>query len=92
MPSDSRIAKPEGFLKKEQLTEEMMNKIKTLNAIASKRDQSLAEMALAWIMRNPQITSVIIGASSVEQLKANLKAMENTDFNDTELLTIDKSL
>ena len=92
VPSDSRIAKPEGFLKKEQLTEEMMNKIKTLNAIASKRDQSLAEMALAWIMRNPQITSVIIGASSVEQLKANLKAMENTDFNDTELLTIDKSL
>ena len=80
------------MLFRSQLTEEMMNKIKTLNAIASKRDQSLAEMALAWIMRNPQITSVIIGASSVEQLKANLKAMENTDFNDTELLTIDKSL
>lgn len=92
IPADSRIAKGEGFLKKEQLTDEMLKKIKALMSIASRRDQSLAEMALAWILKDHNVTSVIIGASSVDQLKSNLKAMDNTSFSNEEILTIDKSL
>ena len=92
IPADSRIAKGEGFLKKEQLTDEMLKKIKALMSIASRRDQSLAEMALAWILKDHNVTSVIIGASSVDQLKSNLKAMANTSFRNEEILPIDKYL
>ena len=80
---DSRIARG-GFLKKEQLTEEVLCKIKTLNEIAEQRGQTLAEMALAWVLKDDLVTSVIIGASSVGQLEDNLKAINNTSFTEEE--------
>lgn len=87
IPENSRIAKG-GFLKKEALTEEVLSKIQALNALAIRRGQTLAEMALAWILKDDLVTSVIIGASSVGQLAENLKAMENTAFSAEELESI----
>lgn len=84
IPEDSRIARG-GFLKKEQLTEEVLQKIKALNEIAVERGQTLAEMSLAWLLKDELVTSVIIGASSVEQLQDNLKALDNTHFSAEEL-------
>jgi len=78
IPEDSRIAKG-GFLKKEALTEEVLNRIKALNEVAAQRGQTLAEMALAWVLKDEMVTSVIIGASSVAQLADNLKATEAND-------------
>lgn len=87
IPDDSRIARG-GFLKKEQLTEEVLKKITALNAIAQQRGQTLAEMALAWLLKDNLVTSVIIGASSVGQMADNLKALENTTFRPEELEAI----
>lgn len=83
IPADSRIAQG-GFLKEEQLTKEVLAKIKGLNQIALQRGQTLAEMALAWILRDNSVTSVIIGASSVEQMKDNLKGIQQTSFSGEE--------
>ena len=91
IPEDSRIAKG-GFLKKEALTEEVLNRIKALNEVATHRGQTLAEMALAWVLKDEMVTSVIIGASSVAQLADNLKAIENTKFTAEELETIQRIL
>lgn len=87
IPEDSRIARG-GFLKKEQLTDQVLNKIKALNEVAGSRGQTLAEMALAWILKDDLVTSVIIGASSVSQLADNLKATENCKFSPDELQRI----
>ena len=87
IPEDSRIARG-GFLKKEQLTDQVLNKIKALNEVAGSRRQTLAEMALAWILKDDLVTSVIIGASSVSQLADNLKATENCKFSPDELQRI----
>ena len=84
IPDDSRIAKRR-FLKKEALTDEVLKKIKALNELAIRRGQTLAEMALAWILKDDLVTSVIIGASSVGQLADNLKAIDNTAFSAEEL-------
>lgn len=91
IPEDSRIAKG-GFLKKEALTKEVLNRIKALNEVAAQRGQTLAEMALAWVLKDEMVTSVIIGASSVTQLADNLKAIENTKFTAEELETIQRIL
>ena len=91
IPEDSRIAKV-GFLKKEALTKEVLNRIKALNEVAAQRGQTLAEMALAWVLKDEMVTSVIIGASSVAQLADNLKAIENTKFTAEELETIQRIL
>ena len=91
IPEDSRIAKG-GFLKKEALTKEVLNRIKALNEVATQRGQTLAEMALAWVLKDEMVTSVIIGASSVAQLADNLKAIENTKFTAEELETIQRIL
>lgn len=91
IPQDSRIAKG-GFLKKEQLTEDILSKVKALNQIAAQREQTLAEMALAWVLKDDLVTSVIIGASSVEQLKDNLKARNNCIFSTDELNEINAIL
>ena len=77
IPEDSRMARG-GFLKKEQLTEDVLSKIKALNKMAEERGQTLAEMALAWVLKDDLVTSVIIGASSVAQLEDNLKAIRVT--------------
>lgn len=78
------------FLKKETLTNETLQKIKALNEVAGTRGQTLAEMSLAWLLKDDLVTSVIIGASSVTQLADNLKATENTDFSAEELEKIKK--
>ena len=90
IPEDSRIAHG-GHLKKESLTETTLKRIQALNAIAQKRGQSLAEMALAWILKDDYVTSVIVGASSTIQLEKNLKALESPTFTQEELEEIEKA-
>lgn len=89
IPEDSRIARG-GHLKKEALTDELLRKLQALNVLAGKRGQSLAEMALAWLLKDDCVTSVIIGASSVRQLEDNLKALDNTSFSVEELRGIEE--
>lgn len=91
VPDGSRMTKS-GFLRPEVLTGELMDKLRALNEIAVSRGQTLAEMALAWILRDERVTSVIIGASSVEQLKKNLRACQNKAFSAEELQRIDDVL
>lgn len=90
IPADSRIARG-GYLKKEALTPEMLARITRLNEIAASRSQSLAEMAVAWLLNDRRVTSVLVGASSVEQIASNLRALQNTSFSEEELKTIDLS-
>lgn len=85
IPDDSRIAKGIGFLQEKDLNPETVNKIEALNDIAVERGQTLADMALAWILRKDIVTSVIIGTSSVAQIDDNLKALENIQFSKTEM-------
>ncbi|NDW18401.1 L-glyceraldehyde 3-phosphate reductase [Dysgonomonas sp. 216] len=92
IPQSSRAAKESGFLKAEQITPEVIEKVKALNEIAKLRNQSLAQMALAWCLRPEQMTSVIIGTSSPKQLLDNLKATDNLTFSVDEYLQIDKIL
>lgn len=91
IPDDSRIARG-GFLKKEALTPEVLGKIQALNERAAIRGQSLAEMALAWLLKNETVTSVIVGASSVEQLGDSLKTLNHLSFEEEELHAIEKML
>lgn len=88
IPEDSRMAK-DFHLKKNILTDELLQRIKGLNEIAAQRGQTLAEMALAWILKNDLVPSVIIGASSVKQLEDNLKSIRNISFTEEELKAID---
>ena len=88
IPEGSRMSH-DAFLKKDTLTLATLQRIKALNAIAARRGQTLAEMALAWLLKDETVTSVIIGASSVAQLADNLKAMGNTTFTQEELEEID---
>ncbi|GAA3408423.1 L-glyceraldehyde 3-phosphate reductase [Streptosporangium vulgare] len=89
IPEGSRASQGR-FLTPDMLTEESMRHIRTLNEIAGRRGQSLAQMALAWALRDKRVTSVLIGASSVEQLENSLAAVENTSFDAGELEAIDK--
>ena len=88
IPENSRAAHSYGFLQKQQLTPEVIERIKLLNDIATSRGQSLAQMALAWCLHKPQITSVIVGTSSVKQLQNNIDSLRNTAFTDDELWRI----
>ena len=89
IPADSRVKTDGRFLKENQITEERIEKLKKMNEIASGRGQTLAEMALAWCLKDDAITSVIIGASKVSQILDNIKAATNTVFTDEELKAID---
>lgn len=91
IPEDSRIKTDGRFLKAEILTEKKLTQIRNLNEIAKQRGQSLAQMALAWILKDNIVTSVLIGASKPEQILMNLKAMDNTDFSAEELKLIDNN-
>ena len=84
IPDDSRIARG-GFLKRDDLTVDVLQKIRCLNNVAFRRGQTLAEMALAWLLRDERVTSVIVGASTVQQLADNMIALQNTVFSDEEL-------
>lgn len=89
IPEDSRIARG-GYLKESDLTESIHAKIKALDAVARKRGQSLAQMALEWLLSRQAVTSVIVGASSTAQLSDNLKALDGTPFTEEELREIDE--
>jgi L-glyceraldehyde 3-phosphate reductase len=92
IPSDSRAGKPHGFLKSDEITAEKLQKITKLNELAKKRDQSLAQMALSWLLKDKRVTSVLIGASSVEQLDNNIDALKNLDYTKEELSAIESIL
>jgi L-glyceraldehyde 3-phosphate reductase len=92
IPENSRAFNPNGHLKTEEVSVERIQKIIQLNAIAQQRKQSLAQMALAWLLKDNRITSVLIGASSVGQLKNNIDSLQNLDFSSAELLEIENIL
>jgi L-glyceraldehyde 3-phosphate reductase len=89
VPEGSRASR-EGSLSRELLTDESLTKIRALDEIANRRSQSLAQMALAWTLRDPRVTSTLIGASSVSQLEANVAALERLEFTAEELAEIDR--
>ena len=89
IPADSRAAK-DFSLKKDSITPDMIDALKELNKIAEERGQSLAQMALAWVLKDRRVTSVIVGSSSVEQLKTNMQSIRNTVFSDEEIRLIDQ--
>lgn len=92
IPEGSRASKKGTYLHKEDITREKQEKVKALNEIAQKRGQSLAQMALVWLLRDQRVTSVLIGASSVAQLKENLQALDGLSFTEDELQSIEKIL
>jgi L-glyceraldehyde 3-phosphate reductase len=92
IPEDSRAAKPHGFLKEEQLTTERLTQIRALNDIAQQRGQSLSQMAIAWLLKDERVTSVLIGVSSVNQLEDNLHSLENLHFDGETLQKIEEIL
>jgi L-glyceraldehyde 3-phosphate reductase len=92
IPQGSRASKPTGFLRPEDVTDEKISKARKLNEIAANRNQSLAQMAIAWLLKNPGITSVLVGVSSADQLEDNLKTLENLKFTGEELTTIENIL
>jgi L-glyceraldehyde 3-phosphate reductase len=89
VPPDSRAAQ-DGSFSREMLTEEALDHVRALNAMAQDRGQSLAQMALAWTLRDPRVTSTLIGASSVKQLEENVRALDRLEFSADELEAIDK--
>ena len=92
IPEGSRASKAHGFLKSEQITPGLIEKISELDKIALERGQTLAQMALAWLLKDERVTSVLIGASSVAQLDDNLSALKNPGFDKSELQLIEKIL
>jgi L-glyceraldehyde 3-phosphate reductase len=90
IPPDSRAAREGTALDSERLNEETLAKVRALNEVAAGRGQSLAQMAIAWILRHQGLTSALIGASSVEQLEANVAALDRLEFSDDELAAIDR--
>ena len=90
IPKDSRVLTDGRFLKKEQLTETKLQQIQALNAIAAQRGESLAQMALKWVLKDDVVTSVLIGASKPEQILDNIKVIDSADFSEEELQKIDE--
>lgn len=92
VPDDSRAAKDQTYLDREAITEEVVGKLRGLNGLAQRRGQSLAQMALAWVLRQPAVTSVLVGASRVGQIEDSLGALDNRSFAAEELEAIDRIL
>lgn len=92
IPADSRAAKPHGFLKVEQVTGDKLSRVRCLQEIAHRRGQTLAQMALAWVLRHPEMTSALIGASRTEQIDDAVAALKNLDFTLEELHSIENIL
>jgi L-glyceraldehyde 3-phosphate reductase len=90
VPEGSR-ATQNGSLSRDQLTEQTLNHIRALAGVAERRGQSLAQLAISWVLRDPRVTSALIGASSVKQLEENLAAAQNTAFSDEDLAEIDRN-
>ena len=92
LPADSRAVKDARYLTSDQITPEVLDKVKRLNEIAEQRNQSLAQMALAWVLRGERITTVLVGVSKTEQLLDNIAALDHLDFTEKELIEIDEIL
>lgn len=92
IPEDSRAGKPHGFLRPQHITEEKLAKVRRLNQVAQGRGQSLAQMALAWVLRHREVTSALVGASSVGQINDAVETLTNVSFSAEELQTIDSIL
>jgi L-glyceraldehyde 3-phosphate reductase len=92
VPEGSRASKEHGFLKAKEITPDKLEKISRLNEIAKRRGQSLAQMALSWLLKDKRITTVLIGVSSVEQLSNNLACLKNTGYSESELQEIEQIL
>jgi L-glyceraldehyde 3-phosphate reductase len=90
VPEGSRAAQSGGSFDSDMLSDENLERLRSLNEIAQRRGQSLAQMALAWTLRDKRITSALIGASSVDQLEQNVAALDRLDFDDAELAEIDR--
>ena len=89
-PEESRGAKAWTDQQRAAVTSALKEKIRKLNEIAKKREQTLPQMAIAWVLRRPEVTSAVIGASAVEQIEENAKALENLKFSEEELRRIDE--
>lgn len=92
IPKDSRAATQGSYLDESQITTEVVTKVQKLNEIAQSRNQSLAQMAVAWLLKDDRVTSVLVGASKVSQLEENIHTLENLEFSKTELNEIEKIL
>jgi L-glyceraldehyde 3-phosphate reductase len=92
IPEGSRASKPHGFLRPEQITDEKVAKVRILNDMARARGQTLAQMAVAWVLRHPGMTSALVGASSVRQVEDNVAALNNLAFSAEELKAIEEIL
>jgi L-glyceraldehyde 3-phosphate reductase len=89
VPEDSRV-RAGNYFSETLLSEENLERVRALNGVAEARGQSLAQMAIAWTLRDPRVTSALLGASSVHQLEQNVAALERTDFSAEELAEIDR--
>ncbi|KAF7276084.1 hypothetical protein GWI33_010936, partial [Rhynchophorus ferrugineus] len=89
IPEDSRVGKGSRYLTKQQLDPVLIKKIEKLQHLANQRGQTLAQFALSWVLRDPHVSSAIIGASKPEQVLENLKSLQNTHFDDDEIRTIE---
>lgn len=92
IPQDSRASEINSTIGKDEINETVIKKLKLLNDVAAKRNQTLAQMSLAWVLRDEKVTSAIIGASRVSQIEENVKAIENLNFSSDELEKIEKIL
>ncbi|HEY6080096.1 MAG TPA: aldo/keto reductase, partial [Polyangiaceae bacterium] len=92
IPADSRAGKPLGFLRPEHVTDDKLAKVRALGQLAQQRGQTLAQLALAWVLRHPEMTSALIGASRVEQVEDAVAALDQLAFTSEELARIDAIL
>lgn len=92
IPSDSRASKPHGFLKRKDIEERRLDQVRALEQLARQRGQTVAQMALAWVLRDDRMTSALIGASRIEQIEQNVAALANLKFSAEELRRIDEIL
>lgn len=92
IPEKSRAANPHGFLQKNQVTQDVIDKVTRLNKIAKERGQSISQMAISWTLRYKRVCSALVGVSSPKQLKDNIKAIDNTKFSDEEMWYINEIL
>ena len=92
IPAGSRASKPNGFLRPEQITPEKLEKVRRLNEIALRREQTLAQLSLTWVLRNPEVTSVLIGASKVSQVEDAVGMLKHPPLADEELREIERIL
>jgi L-glyceraldehyde 3-phosphate reductase len=92
IPQDSRAAKPHGFLKEQDVTAQRLQQIKALHTLAQQRGQTLAQMALWWLLKDQRVTSVLVGASRPEQLQDTLQCLKAERFEEAELAEIERIL